>query len=138
MAAYWKRKARIDIVPLLDVFVTLVFFFLVFGVLDDSAAALPVNPPASRTAPPSEAARFVITLDERGQYEVAGQAVLPSEIPGRVAEALAGNPGIQVVLLPDRVVPYEALIQALDLIREGGVERPALGVRRSPGESDEG
>ena len=134
MSRYWKRKARIDIVPLLDVFVTLVFFFMIFGFLDDGSAALPVNLPGSRTAPPAESARFVIALNERGEYLIAGHAVTPAEVSRRVAGALAKAPALQVVLSPDRTVPYETLVAALDLIRAGGVERPALGVRREAAE----
>ena len=130
MSGHWTRKARVDIVPLLDVLVILVFFFLVFGSIDEGSAALPVNLPASRTAPPSANERLVITVDAAGDYSVAGRRTAPAEIPGLVAGALADNAALQVVLFPDRSVPYEVLVEALDLIRQGGADRSALGVRR--------
>ena len=133
MPRHWKRRARIDIVPLLDVFVTLVFFFLVFGALEKEAAALPVNLPASRTAPPAAAPRLVVVLTERGEYLVEGRRVAPEEIPGLVAAAVAKTPGLQVILAPGSSVAYESVVAALDLIRAGGVDRPALGVRRREG-----
>lgn len=125
-------------VPLLDVFVTLVFFFLVFGFLDNGTAALPINLPGSRTAPRLAAERFVIALNDRGVYSVAGRSVAADEVPRLVARTLARNPSVQVVLFPDRTVSYASLVKALDLIRAGGFERPALGVRRAAENDDEG
>lgn len=133
MPRYWKRRARIDIVPLLDVFVTLVFFFLVFGALEKEAAALPVNLPGSRTAPPAAAPRLVVVLTEHGEYLVEGRRVTPEEVPALVAAAVAKTPDLQVILAPASSVAYESVVAALDLIRAGGVERPALGVRRREG-----
>lgn len=133
MARYWKRRARIDIIPLLDVFVTLVFFFLVFGYLEEVPAALPVNLPASRSAPPVATPRLVVVLTKDGEYQIEGRRVSAEEVPRLVAAALAKTPGLQVVLAPARSVTYEAVVAALDLLRAGGVDRPALGVRREEG-----
>ncbi|NLG83945.1 MAG: biopolymer transporter ExbD [Firmicutes bacterium] len=134
MARYWKRKARIDIVPLVDVFVTLVFFFLVFGYLGEAPAALPVNLPTSRSAAPITTPRLVVVLTEDGEYQVEGRRIKAEEIPRVVAAAVAETPGLQVILAPARSVTYEAVVAALDLLRAGGVERPALGVKREEGE----
>ncbi len=134
MSGYWKHEARINIVPLIDVFVTLIFFFLVYTNLDIGSAALPVNLPGSHTAPPVTVARLEVALNVQGEYAIAGHIVPPAEVPRRVAGALAKTPSLQVVLSPDRTVPYETLVAALDLIRAGGVERPALGVRREAAE----
>lgn len=138
VARYWTRKANINLIPLIDVLVNLIFFFIVFGSLDKDAGALPVKPPASRTAPAAEAERFVVALAKDGRYTVDGRTVAAEALPGRIADALARNPLLQVVLVPDSAVPYQSLVSALDLIREGGAERPALGVRRSPESSSRG
>ena len=138
MANYWKRRARIDIVPLVDVFVTLVFFFLVFGYLGEVPAALPVEAPASRNAGPVSTPRLVVVLTAEGEYRIEDRPVPAAELPRVVAAALAEKPGLQVVLAPARTVTYEAVVVALDLLRAGGVERPLLGVRREEGGSGGG
>ncbi|HAH95489.1 MAG TPA: hypothetical protein DHD79_01390 [Firmicutes bacterium] len=139
MARYWKRKARVDIVPLIDVMVMLVFFFVIYGTFDNGAASIPVSLPDSSTAPVAEIEQLVVALDTEGQYFIEGLRIPAAEVSARVTQSLIDNPQMQVVLYPDRKVAYEDLVAALDLIREGGAERPALGVRRvDQGPSDDG
>ncbi|MGI5852892.1 MAG: ExbD/TolR family protein [Bacillota bacterium] len=130
MAQYWKRKARVDIVPLIDVMVMLVFFFLIYGTFDNGSASIPVTLPNSSTAPAGEFEQLVVALTAEGQYFIEGQPIAASQVSAWVTQSLVENPQLQVVLYPDREVVYEDLVAALDLIREGGAERPALGVRR--------
>ena len=132
MARYWTRKASINLIPLIDVLVNLIFFFIVFGSLDKDAGALPVKPPASRTASAVEEDRYVVALEKNGRYTVDGRTVATDALTAHIAVALARNPRLQVILVPDSTVPYQTLVAALDLMRAGGVERPALGVRRAP------
>lgn len=136
MAQYWKPRGRVDLIPLIDVMVNLLFFFLLFGSFDNGAAALKVNPPVSSTAAAVQTERVVITLDAQGQYAIDGQTVPASELPARVTVILEKNPGTQVVLYPDESVSYQDVVTALDLLRNGGVERPALGVRRGDSPSE--
>lgn len=130
MGRYWKHKARVDIVPLIDVMVMLVFFFLIYGTFDNGSASIPVSLPNSSSAPAAEFEQLVVALDTEGQYFIEGLQIPASEISARITQSLIENPQLQVVLYPDRKVAYENLVAALDLIREGGAERPALGVRR--------
>ena len=75
----------------------------------------------------------MVVLTERGEYLVEGRRVTPEEVPALVAAAVAKTPDLQVILAPASSVAYESVVAALDLIRAGGVERPALGVRRREG-----
>lgn len=131
MSRYWTRRARIDLVPLIDVLVNLLFFFLIYGAFDDGSASLPVNLPNSRTAVTAQSQKLIIAIDTRGQYSIDGKTVIPKDIPVQIAAEMKRNPDVQVVLFPDASVPYDQIVIALDLIREGGVEKPALGVRRN-------
>lgn len=137
MKRSWNRKARIDLVPLIDVLVNLLFFFLMFGVLDDGSASLPIRLSGSQTAPLAESRRLVVSLDLQGRYSVGRNEAQADEVPSMIAEELAKEPGLQVVLYPDREVPYDRVVAALDLLRKGGVERPALGVQRERAPDDE-
>lgn len=130
MAKYWKPRGTINLIPLIDVFVNLVFFFVVFSSINGGNAAVPVRLPGSKTAPPVKAARLVVALDKDGRYLIDGVEYSPAEVTGYVSLALSQNPGLQVVLFPDQAVSYDTLVSALDLVREGGAERPALGVSR--------
>ncbi len=137
MARHWKPRGYINLIPLIDVFVNLVFFFVVFSSLSGGSAAVPVRLPGSKTAPSIRSGRIVVALDKDGQYLIEGRVVTPTEVTGFVSVALSQNPGLQVVLFPDQAVSYATLVAALDLVREGGAERPALGVRRQELPPDE-
>ena len=126
------RKARIDMLPLIDiVFLLLVFF--IYAMLSMAVHhALPVALPLSSTAPLDKQVTLSVTVDRQG-------AVFVDELPvsmEKLAEVLqararlAEEPG--VLLFADNQITYQTLYNVIDQIKMAGIERLSLECERQP------
>ena len=126
------RKARIDMLPLIDiVFLLLVFF--IYAMLSMAVHhALPVSLPLSSTAPLDKQVTLSVTVDQSG-------AVFVDEAPvalDRLAEVLrirtidSKDPG--VLLFADNRITYQTLYSVIDQIKMAGIDRLSLECERQP------
>jgi biopolymer transport protein ExbD len=126
------RKARIDMLPLIDiVFLLLVFF--IYAMLSMAVHhALPVSLPLSSTAPLDKQVTLSVTVDTSG-------AVFVDEAPvalDRLAEVLriraidSKDPG--VLLFADNRITYQTLYSVIDQIKMAGSDRLSLECERQP------
>ena len=120
------QKARIEILPLIDiVFLLLVFF--IYAMLSMAVhRGLPVNLPISRTAEIDKKLIVSVTLKADGTIYVDKQPVnlenLVDSLKAIIKEAQ--EPG--VLLFADRSISYQSLFQVLDYIRQAGIYRISL------------
>jgi biopolymer transport protein ExbD len=120
------RKARIEILPLIDiVFLLLVFF--IYAMLSMAVhRGLAVNLPISRTAEIDKKLIVSVTLKADGTIYVDKQPVdlenLVDSLKATIKEAQ--EPG--VLLFADRSISYQSLFQVLDYIRQAGIYRISL------------
>jgi biopolymer transport protein ExbD len=130
-----KRKARIEMLPLIDiVFLLLVFF--IYAMLSMAVhRGLPVELPVSSTAVPGEETIVSVTVrylaDGVSQIMVDEELVELTglgELLRRRAATEAGRAGreVGVLLFADRQVDYQQLFGVLDQINRAGLSRISL------------
>ena len=112
--------------PLIDVvFIMLLFFMLVtnyqrWQTVSIDAVALPGSSVALAPTPAVLALSPVAwTLD--------GEAITRAALLDALRQRVAGAPALQVQVLVDSAVPIQALVGALDVLREAGVTQTRLG-----------
>ena len=120
------KKARIEMLPLIDiVFLLLVFF--IYAMLSMAVhRGMPVDLPASETARVDKKLILSVTVNIDGRIYVDKQRVDLDDLT-RVLKTRAGEskqPG--VLLFADRTVAYQTLFQVLDKIRLAGIHRISL------------
>ncbi|BBO74163.1 biopolymer transporter ExbD [Desulfosarcina widdelii] len=127
-----NRKARIDMLPLIDiVFLLLVFF--IYAMLSMAVHhALPVALPLSSTAPLDKQVTHSVTVDPNG-------AIFVDEAPvalDRLAEVLRDRAGESkdpgVLLFADNRITYQTLYNVIDQIKMAGIYRLSLECERQP------
>lgn len=126
------RKARIDMLPLIDiVFLLLVFF--IYAMLSMAVHhALPVSLPLSSTAPLDKQVTLSVTVDQNGAIFVDKAPVALD----RLAEILrtrtldSEDPG--VLLFADNRITYQTLYSVIDQIKMAGIDRLSLECERQP------
>ena len=123
------RRARIEILPLIDiVFLLLVFF--IYAMLSMAVhRGVPVRLPDSTTAGIEKESLLSITIREGGEVLVDKERI-PVEDLARSLELRAGqeaSPG--VLLFADKKVSCQLLIQVLDQVRMAGLTRISLQTR---------
>jgi biopolymer transport protein ExbD len=120
------RKARIEMLPLIDmVFLVLVFF--IYGMLSMAVhRGLPVVLPVSASAPIEKDLFLSITVRSDGKLFLDKDEV-PLE---HLASALAGRSGESketgVMIFADRDLSYQKLFHVLDEIRKAGLSHVSL------------
>lgn len=124
-----RRKAEINIVPLIDVLTVLIFFFLMtmqFRHMD----VLNITPPKMETAGKSEEMdQFVVSIRENGDLFINNRAVTEEEMVEHF-EGLAGqDPKPSVLIFADESTPLRHVTMVMDLARKNKLERIRLQAR---------
>jgi biopolymer transport protein ExbD len=126
------RRARIDMLPLIDiVFLLLVFF--IYAMLSMAVHhALPVALPLSTTAPLDKQVTLSVTVDRQGNVFVDEHPVSMDELANVLREGArsAQEPG--VLLFADNQITYQTLYNVIDQIKMAGIERLSLECERQP------
>jgi len=122
-------EPTIDLVPMIDVILVLIIFFVVTTTFDARSTLQLQLPTASQqdSAEPPRALSVLINAD--GRYFVNDQEVLRTDIEAvkqTIAE-LAGDDREQTVLLrADARTPYQAVVTAQDALGQLGFRRIAI------------
>lgn len=121
-----RRKARIEMLPLIDiVFLLLVFF--IYAMLSMAVhRGLPVALPSSTTAKIDKSAPLSITLKEDGTIYVDREKTTLASL-GKTLRGLGRTrKETGVLLFADRTVSYQRLFRVMDQIRISGITRISL------------
>jgi biopolymer transport protein ExbD len=120
------KKARIEMLPLIDiVFLLLVFF--IYAMLSMAVhRGLPVELPLSTTAEIDKKLILSVTVKADNTIYVDKERVALMDLT-RVLQSKAGDtrePG--VLIFADRALPYQMVYNILDKIRRAGISRISL------------
>lgn len=108
------RRAVINVVPLLDVLVVMVFFLLVTLRANDPRA-LQVTPPAAASASETSlAGAVVVAVDAKGALFVDAKPVSRDGLPAALKSALADRAAKEVVVVADERASTGDTVRAVD------------------------
>jgi biopolymer transport protein ExbD len=119
-----KRQARIEIIPMIDVMMFLLVFFVLISINVLPALGLKIKPPTSaRPDQIVERQRVTISLDKDGQTFIDGQPVTLAALPERLAAAASADPQkkVAVVIAGDEAAALQSLVSVLDTLKLAGV-----------------
>jgi len=112
-------ETAVDISPLIDVvFILLIFFMVSTTFVKDSKLDIERPGAASASMAPAKAVR--ITIDRTGSITMDNVPVRPWMVQSRVREALNGGDAEAVLVITDRRVAAERLIEVVDQARLAG------------------
>ncbi len=118
-AVQWKpKKARIEIIPMIDTIFFLLVFFIVESLSMVQMRSHHVSLPESRTARAKPGVDVVVTLTEDGEYYVDKQRVPELAVREAVAARVAEAPELTVVINCDKNQPMARFARVLDLVKQ--------------------
>ena len=129
------KKARIEIIPLIDVIFFLLATFVLFTMSLQKIADLPVQLPAAVTTPTSnvkdESTIFLQVSDEGTYYWKKGVSAAPelisvSEIAPRLQNYKNNEPNPRVLIRGDNKARFGAAVLALDEVRKAAIEQVSI------------
>ena len=121
--------AAINVTPFVDVVLVLLVILMVTSV-QIVKASLVVNLPGAASGGDPVESTLNIVIEADGSWTMNGAAVGDAEVEAFVTRELAENPKLQAVIAADRSVEYDAVVRAINLIKESGVKSFALDVQR--------
>jgi biopolymer transport protein ExbD len=134
MALYARRRRRpspaINIVPLVDVLVVLIFFFMMVMRFDDTQS-LDITPPKMDTAGVADPGqRFIVSIDKTGQYTVNNATVTAPQLSAALQTAAAKQgTGLNVLIYADQDTPLKDVTYVMDESRKLKLDKIRLQTR---------
>jgi biopolymer transport protein ExbD len=127
-----QHKARIDMLPLIDiVFLLLVFF--IYAMLSMAVHhALPVALPLSSTAPLDKQVTLSVTVARDGSVFLDEEPVEMQDLADRLKIKAGHAKDPAVLLFADNRITYQTLYGVIDQIKIAGIDRLSLECERQP------
>ena len=124
-----RKRARIEIVPMIDVVFFLLIFFMMASLSMTVYRGLPVNLPraSTGTTPPAETAAITVARD--GQAYLDRQPVTRATLGERLRGLVGANREVAIVITADEAVAHGRVVELLDEVRTAGVTRMAIAIR---------
>jgi len=129
MRYFETRKARIEIIPMIDIMLFLLVFFAMLTLRMIPSSGQVTKLPTSSTASAIPAPKLLIEIRDGGQFFVEGQTLEPEQItalvrardPAKLAVTIAG--GENAIL--------QNVMTAVDAVRIGGATQIGLAARQA-------
>lgn len=118
-----ERRARIEIIPMIDVMMFLLVFFVLISINVLPALGLKITPPTSgQSQQVTEKLRIMVGIDRDGQTYIDGQPTALADITDRLkGMAAASTKPLSVVIAGDEASVLQNLIGVLDALKQAGV-----------------
>lgn len=124
-----RRGAEVNIVPLIDVLVVLIFFFL-FSTEFRNFTMLQLTLPEIQSAAEAQATQYLeIGITKEGQLYYNGEPVDREELGVRLALVARADPTRPVVISADEGSLLKDTTDVMDLCRRNGLETLQLHAR---------
>ena len=125
-----ERHARIEIIPMIDVMMFLLVFFVLISINVLPALGLKIKPPTS-AAPDQlvERQRVTIGLDRDGKAFIEGQPVAFTDLAARITASSDPNKKLVVTIAGDEGAQLQSLVEVLDALKLAGVSNASIVTR---------
>jgi biopolymer transport protein ExbD len=128
------KKARIEIIPLIDVIFFLLATFVLFTLSLDKIASIPVNLPVATpnsTSKPDETMCSIQVSETGTIYWKIGtigapELIGPNEVAPRLEDYKTRFPTPRVLIRGDTRAKFGAAVMVLDEVRKAGIEQVSV------------
>jgi biopolymer transport protein ExbD len=128
--------SEINVVPLVDVMLVLLIIFMVAAPMMQHG--LDVNLPVSRQAPPVTAERVYVTVplsfSRDRLVQLNDERIRVDVLTERIRQALQTRTEKEVFLAGDAGVTLQSLMEVMDRLKQGGVEKVGIVARGQRGD----
>jgi len=122
-----RRRARIEIIPLIDIIFFLLATFMMVSLSMIQNRALSVHlPVASSSTPQDQDQAISITITEDGNYAWNKEPVSLSELVDRLHQLKVMHPDPKVFIHGDGDAHFKAVVLVLDETRKAGITKVAI------------
>ena len=126
-----KRKARIEIIPMIDVMMFLLVFFVLISLNVIPALGLKTQlPGASNSQELKPQNKAVITIGLKEVLQVDGKNIDLDGLAAALNKAKKGSEKLNIIINSDRDVEVQRLVEVIDNLKQNGFESVAIATRK--------
>jgi len=123
------KKARIEIIPMIDVIFFLLVFFMVTSLAMTRINSIPVALPKTSSSPQALKQSVILTVRKDGQILVNKSPVTLETLGNQLAYAMRDDPQAAVVVNADEGAGYGLVVRVMDKAKQIGVRKFALATK---------
>jgi biopolymer transport protein ExbD len=121
-----QRRARIEIIPLIDVTFLLLVFFIYLSLSMTIHKGIRLRLPMAETVKRDRTEAVEVSVDREGRVFLDQSQVAMEDLQEAIRGRVASLGVDQVTLRGDKDVAYEQIMDVLDRIRQAGVGKVSL------------
>ncbi len=129
LPAVAKKKARIEIIPMIDTMFFLLVFFMIATLSMTMQKGMPVNLPTAGSATDDVPEQVSLTLTKKGKLFFNKEAIGILELEPRLQSLLQNGSEPSVVINADEAVPHGRVIEVMDSVRKTGITNMAIATK---------
>jgi biopolymer transport protein ExbD len=114
-----RKKLEVSLIPLIDVSMFLLIFFMVAGTVE-KFEMIPIEPPVSQNGKMMDEGHVAILLGAHDEIILRDEVVTIEEMQKILAPELSENPNKVVTVKADAVAPANRMIEVMDAIKAAG------------------
>ncbi len=132
MKYFEVKRARIEIIPMIDIMFFLLVFFMMMTLNMIPSTGVASNLARSSTATPMDTPKVLVTVNDEGGISVDGVSLLPAQLIALLGTK--GEPGkIVVTIAAEKETPFQDIFKVMDACRQAGVSQIGLAARKEAG-----
>jgi biopolymer transport protein ExbD len=120
-----EEKARIEIIPMIDIMMFLLVFFMLVTLKMIENSGMKLELPQSTTAAPIETTKITLGVTRDGKLHLNGDTISEADLIVRL-KGLQALKKVDVVIAGDKDVDYQSIVRAMDVVRLAGISSVAL------------
>lgn len=129
----YRRAPHVDILPLIDVLTSLMFFALLFVSFNVVELGIDVELPRAATGQQQPPPSMVVTITRNGALYLDGRPSNLTSIRQAAAELARRDPQAVVIIRGDSRSYWEHAVSVMDAARQGGISHFAFGTQPPEG-----
>lgn len=114
-----RKRIEISLIPLIDVSMFLLIFFMVSGTVE-KIDLIPIEPPVSQHGNMMDEGHVLVLLGSHDEIILNDELVTMEEMQKNLTPELSANPNKVVTVKADAVVPANRMIEVMDAIKAAG------------------
>ena len=124
------KKARIEIIPLIDIMFFLLASFMLVSLTMINMKGIDVNLPTATSAQPNSKPDFtIVSIDALMDIYFEKEKVAREDVLSRFQALYGKNHDVRVFIRADKDATYETVVYVLDKARTAGIQKVGLEIK---------
>jgi biopolymer transport protein ExbD len=126
-----RHKARIELIPMIDVMMFLLVFFVLISINVIPGFGLGVNLPSAAHSTVQHAKKtIIVSIEHDGQVSVGDQRIALDVLHQTIQQQLKSNETPVLIINGDSAVEYRYFVQTLDALKGAGYTAISIATKK--------